>query len=65
MQSNVPAPLVVGTGVGDIFVRIFPFDLITFHLHQLDEVLFADGVAHRFVDRNRQIQLPALTFSAT
>ena len=62
MQPNIPARLTVRAGVGDIFVRILPFDLITFHLHQLDEVLFADGVAHRFVDRNRQIQLPALTF---
>jgi len=62
MQPNIPAWLAVRAGVGEIFVRILPFDLITFHLHQLDEVLFADGVAHRFVDRNRQIQLPALTF---
>ena len=29
MQPYIPARLTVGTGVGDIFVRIFPFDLVS------------------------------------
>ena len=60
MQTEIPTGVAVRVDVGDICAAVCPPNLIAFALHQLHELLLADGVLHALVDLNSQSHLPAL-----
>jgi len=60
VQTIIPTAFAVGCGVGDIFPAVCPLDMIAFALHQLNELIFVDGVLHALIDLNRKSNLPAL-----
>ena len=59
MQSIVPTAFAIGSGIGDVGAAVRPLDLISFALHQLDELLLVDRILHALVDLNGQGDLPA------
>ena len=60
MQTEIPTGVAVRVDVGDICAAVCPPNLIAFALHQLHELLLADGVLHALVDLNSQSHFPAL-----
>ena len=61
MQFVAPAFETIGCGIGDILSFVRPLDLISFHLHQLDEMLTADCLEHHLVYHHSETKFPALT----
>ena len=59
MQTIVPTAFAVGSGVSDVGAAVRPLDLISFALHQLDELLLVDRILHALVDLDGQSDLPA------
>ena len=60
MQTASSAFHSIGTGEGDVFPLLCPFDFVAAVLHEPDEVLTVTGQGHALVDVDFQIQLPAL-----
>lgn len=62
MEFDVPAPVPLRGGVGDVFPVIAPPDFVTLGFHQPSEMTGGFRHCHGIVDGNHQPQLPALAF---
>ena len=62
MEFDVPAPIPLRGGVGDVFPVIAPPDIVALGFHQPSEMTGGFRHRHGIVNGNRQPQLPALAF---
>ena len=62
VQFDVPAPVTLRRGVGDVLPVGTPLDAIAVPLHQLQEMLPAPRHGHAVINDDFQIHLPALPF---
>lgn len=62
MQTASSAFHSIGTGEGDVFPLLCPFDFVAFAFHEKNEIFTAAAFLHRVTDVIHQPELPALPF---
>lgn len=62
MQTASSALHSIGTGEGDVFPLLCPFDFVAFAFHEKDKIFTAVAFLHRVADVIHQPELPALPF---
>ena len=62
MQTASSAFHSIGTGEGDVFPLLCPFDFVAFAFHEKNEVFTAAAFLHRVTNVIHQPELPALPF---
>ena len=60
MQTASPALHSVGTGEGNIFPFLRPFDFVAFALHEVDKIVFVQTSLHGILDMIHQPELPTV-----